>query len=56
MEIHAPQLIFIILASVSVTVHLAKHGQPQSPPSFPMTLMNVGLTTALPWWGRFFGG
>jgi len=52
----APQIVWIVLVTMSLTLNLAMHGKPRTGKhSFPQALFAVSLTAGLLWWGGFFG-
>jgi len=52
---NAPQIIFIVLASIELLVHAHKHGQSRGKFNIGMALLNTAFTVGLLWWGGFFG-
>lgn len=51
-----PQVIFVILITMDITVDICCHGQPkQGKYSVWCALIQNSLLTALLWWGGFFG-
>lgn len=54
---HAPQIIMIVLWSLTLFDDLAHHGEYTEPRkrNFFGTLIAVGLSVGLLWWGGFFG-
>ncbi|UYB51176.1 LPXTG cell wall anchor domain-containing protein [Xanthomonas sp. AM6] len=54
---NAPQIIWIILATVGLTNSLIKDGRPQTGKhNFVASLIATALMALLLWWGGFFGG
>lgn len=53
----APQIIWIVLVTLSVGLHLSKHGEPRTERySFWGMLLNAAITAGLLYWGGFFNG
>lgn len=51
-----PQLIYLILAGISLGIHAALHGEDRKHPyDFGSTLFGESLLILLLWWGGFFG-
>ena len=51
-----PQIIIIVLYSLSLGIAMVKHGEPMTGRhSFPLSLCSVAALMALLWWGGFFG-
>lgn len=50
-----PQILMMLLLSANLGIYLAKHGQERDDFSFPAGAFSLGLTTALLWWGGFWG-
>lgn len=55
MHIGVPQLIIIILYTLSVGIHLVKDGEPQGNYSFITSLIGTIIVMAVLKWGGFFG-
>ena len=56
MNIGIPQIIIIVMFSMSLGINLIKHGEKQnSNYNFFITLFAVALESILLWWGGFFG-
>lgn len=56
MTLHAPQLLWICLASVSFGISCCKHGQPKNTNyNIFVDLMSTGLAGCILYWGGFFG-
>ncbi|WP_369913907.1 hypothetical protein AB8810_12830 [Xanthomonas sp. NCPPB 3005] len=54
---NAPQIIWIVLATVGLTHSLVKDGQPQTGNhNFATDLFATTVVALLLWWGGFFGG
>lgn len=49
-----PQIIWIVLAGLSLGISCAKNGEPRGPYSAIGTLIGIILGCALLWWGGFF--
>lgn len=52
---HAPQIIMIVLITLSVSRGVIKHGESDGTVSAPANIIGAILTLALLWWGGFFG-
>lgn len=51
----APQIIYIVLVSIVLLVHLSKDGQPiEREYSFFAKLVGTAIVVALLWWGGFW--
>ena len=54
---HAPQIIWIALVSVSLALTMQDHGKPKKGRvNFWHSLIGSGIGAWLLWWGGFFGG
>jgi hypothetical protein len=53
-DMRAPQVIFIILCTVDVMIHLFKHGDERPKYNFFVKVADTFLLTALLFWGGFF--
>lgn len=54
---NAPQIIWIVLTTVGLTVSLIKDGRPQTGKhNFVAHLIAAAIIALLLWWGGFFGG
>lgn len=49
-----PQIIWIVLASASLTHTLINHGKPRGEENFGTHLVAVALVAAVLYWGGFF--
>jgi hypothetical protein len=55
MNIQAPEIVYIILVSLSLGITAAQHGEPKKgKESIFQTLISHSLTFALLYWGGFF--
>jgi hypothetical protein len=52
---HAPQILWIIGATVGLTASLLTHGQERKPENFWAQLIATTMTVGLLIWGGFFG-
>lgn len=52
----APQIIFIVLITLSVSRGILKHGESDGYVSAPSSIVGAVLTVGLLWWGGFFSG
>jgi hypothetical protein len=53
--LHAPQITFLILMTLAVINHTAHHGESREPYNGPAALLDAVVTTAILYWGGFFG-
>lgn len=51
---NAPQIILVILWTITITVSIYKHGQ-ESTWNFYQSVIGVAINASLLWWGGFFG-
>lgn len=51
-----PQIVWIVLSAMGVTIALVKHGKPrESNYNFWVTLISLGIEMLILWKGGFFG-
>lgn len=50
-----PQIIYIVLLSMSLGMSAAKHGERRPDYSFWNAVISAAVTLHLLWWGGFFG-
>lgn len=50
----APQIIMIILCTISLTIDLLKHGESKGEYNFWVSLMGAAIEIAILKWGGFF--
>ena len=56
MNLHAPQIVYLVLLGVSLGADLVQHGKPKTGKhSAPIGLAANVTMLALLWWGGFFG-
>lgn len=55
-SMHAPQIAWIALVAASLSIGLAKHGEPREDYNFFSVLISAVIETAILIWGGFFGG
>ena len=53
---HAPQIVWLALAFLSIGISIAKHGEPQENYSFPLKMIGIALGAWILYWGGFFTG
>ena len=54
---NAPQIIWIVLITISLTYDLIKHGErKEGRHDFVASVIGAAATFLLLWWGGFFGG
>lgn len=52
-----PQVIWVMLTTAGVTVHMLKHGEPMEHPyHWPSRLVAALLMAGILYWGGFFNG
>lgn len=51
----APQITFIVLATIGGTVSLVNHGKPKGDYNFIAWLVAAGIEIGVLYWGGFFG-
>jgi len=55
--LNAPQIIYVVLVTMGLTLTLVRDGQPKTgKESFLASLISNVLILLLLWWGGFFGG
>jgi hypothetical protein len=55
MNIQAPEIVYIVLVSLSLGVTAVKHGEPRKGKvNFAATIVSQALTFAILYWGGFF--
>ena len=55
MNLHAPQIIMLILLGISLFNHIYNHGKEHPPYNGPLNLLECIISAALLYWGGFFG-
>jgi hypothetical protein len=56
MTFHAPQLIFIALALISLGIVMSKHGEPKTGShNVFIEILATAISFSLMYWGGFFG-
>jgi hypothetical protein len=57
MTFHAPQIIYVFLLGIAITMGILNHGKPKEvTESFWPILIGIVIQVLLMWWGGFFGG
>ena len=55
MNLHAPQIIMLILLGLSLVNHICNHGKARPPYNGPLNFLDSVILVALLYWGGFFG-
>lgn len=50
----APQIIYLLLAAISLLLAANKHGEERTPTNFWDVLLAATIAIGLLWWGGFF--
>ena len=50
----APQIVLIVLYSLSLGISMSKHGKPREPYNFWTSFLAVIIEVAILWWGGFW--
>lgn len=54
MFIGIPQMIYLIIATLSLTISICNHGKPRSKENALTSFISIMLGLGLLWWGGFF--